>query len=836
MTPSNLSAEISVNGARGFVTMRLIQLIPMIYVDNGWTYDIDTGSATLSKYVTSSIKMRQAYYTVENVTYGGKSYKQIKITVNYISNSDSTMRLGVAPDWLPVGKYYSPDGITFYHDVDLKNPVYNGSSIGKYYNYYQYLNLRSKSLYLAQDFDNYVKNVIKPYRSTMFDAGNFFVNSQNTYGMNALVIYSMAALESGWGKSDFAQKPADMDALEINDPVTFQPIIRNISVRTFCSVYPDQSFYDSTGVLKSCTDPTLDKTILTIYDNTGALVKIAKPIEFCTQYPSGTSGTFADENHVIQLCAGRYNLFGWEAYDSSPLSAYAFSSIEMCIAQHMGINLRRDYMNYNGANFYASNLGNKGAGFNTRYAADPWWSLGISSVAYSFDLYHGFKDLNNIQLGILKQANPSNPVSSTPIYKDSTLQTVFYTIKNRASNYPLVILEGIMVNGNLVYKVQTTNPVDVNGLINANESSNYNLVPYDFALSVGYVDADNITDYVSKIVTGVSDGATYNDDRQIYFMSGSATLDGVTIESGHTVTEEGAYTIVATSASGIVQTLKFTIDKTAPIITLGSYTTSPTNQDITVSASVNEGHLDVNTYTFTQNGSYIFRAVDEAGNITEKTLEITNIDKISPVITVVDFDNVTITSFDIIVSATTNEGTLNENQHTFTRNGSFEFIATDVAGNVTTQTVTVSNIVKSVVLTYTTQLVGGSLSAKINDTVINSGTTITSIDQVVLTVDLLPKYHIYQWLFNDQFLKTRASTINLDYPYLDTYVNVEFYVEGDLNNDGKVSTTDIVLMRRYIAGLDNVNEKAALAADINGDGKVSTTDLVKIRRILAGLE
>jgi hypothetical protein len=36
--------------------------------------------------------------------------------------------------------------------------------------------------------------------------------------------------------------------------------------------------------------------------------------------------------------------------------------------------------------------------------------------------------------------------------------------------------------------------------------------------------------------------------------------------------------------------------------------------------------------------------------------------------------------------------------------------------------------------------------------------------------------------------------------------------------------------------LDSGNEKAVLAADINGDGKVSTTDLVKIRRMLAGLE
>lgn len=72
------------------------------------------------------------------------------------------------------------------------------------------------------------------------------------------------------------------------------------------------------------------------------------------------------------------------------------------------------------------------------------------------------------------------------------------------------------------------------------------------------------------------------------------------------------------------------IDKTAPEITLGSYTTAATNQNITVTATVNEGALNVTSHTFTENGSYTFTATDIVGNVTSKEVIILNIDKIIP--------------------------------------------------------------------------------------------------------------------------------------------------------------------------------------------------------------
>jgi hypothetical protein len=77
-----------------------------------------------------------------------------------------------------------------------------------------------------------------------------------------------------------------------------------------------------------------------------------------------------------------------------------------------------------------------------------------------------------------------------------------------------------------------------------------------------------------------------------------------------------------------------TLDMTAPVITLDSFNgTTPTNNNITVSATTNEGALNAANHTFSANGSFDFVATDAAGNITTQTVTITNIDKVAPATT-----------------------------------------------------------------------------------------------------------------------------------------------------------------------------------------------------------
>lgn len=59
------------------------------------------------------------------------------------------------------------------------------------------------------------------------------------------------------------------------------------------------------------------------------------------------------------------------------------------------------------------------------------------------------------------------------------------------------------------------------------------------------------------------------------------------------------------------------------------------------------------------------------------------------------------------------------------------------------------------------------------------------------------------------------------------------YTPGDVNDDGKVNMTDVVLLRRDITGGYNVTVNKS-AEDVNADGKVNMTDVVLIRRYITG--
>jgi hypothetical protein len=79
--------------------------------------------------------------------------------------------------------------------------------------------------------------------------------------------------------------------------------------------------------------------------------------------------------------------------------------------------------------------------------------------------------------------------------------------------------------------------------------------------------------------------------------------------------------------------------------------------------------------------------VQEEENATPVVLDTT-----SPIITIGAYDSITATSSPITVTASTTEGVLNAESHTFNENGSFDFVATDDAGNSATTTVTIGNI------------------------------------------------------------------------------------------------------------------------------------------------
>ena len=149
-----------------------------------------------------------SYYVVDT----GRLYH--KITTNVTKSSyASTLDNGVAPSYLKAGtKYYSYDGHYFYTMdkfsemlADYSNGTRDNSvnPNSPYYNYFQYLPLRSQSNYSASELNTIVNGRVSS-SSQLLNQGTTFVNYQNTYGTNALLMVGIAANESSWGTSNIA--------------------------------------------------------------------------------------------------------------------------------------------------------------------------------------------------------------------------------------------------------------------------------------------------------------------------------------------------------------------------------------------------------------------------------------------------------------------------------------------------------------------------------------------------------------------------------------------------------------------------------------------------------
>ncbi|TYQ15298.1 UNVERIFIED_CONTAM: dockerin type I repeat protein [Acetivibrio alkalicellulosi] len=63
------------------------------------------------------------------------------------------------------------------------------------------------------------------------------------------------------------------------------------------------------------------------------------------------------------------------------------------------------------------------------------------------------------------------------------------------------------------------------------------------------------------------------------------------------------------------------------------------------------------------------------------------------------------------------------------------------------------------------------------------------------------------------------------------------FTYGDVDGNGKIDSTDYVIMRRYVLGvIDSFQyEYAERAADVNGDNMIDSTDCVLMRRYLLGI-
>ena len=396
------SVALTMNGFEGYIRMENCDLVPIKYFTNhlpiilGGNNNEDpqyTIYPEMNKYVcgTDNAGNKELYF----YSYWGWSNSvQVPSSTNATPN-----RQGVslsAADWMQPGTtYYSYNGYDFYTDMAMNNKA------GTYYDYYQFLPARTKSNITGADFNNYLMG--KGYtagRSAMYGTGDTFVSAQNTYGVNALLVYALAIQESGFGTSNYA--------------------------------------------------------------------------------------------------LNRNNLFGWNAVDSNPDNATYFGSVAQAINEHMHTNLN-GYLDVDDSRHFGMQIGNKGNGFNVKYASDAYWGINIAHYAYDIDKYTGFKDRYKTTVGVVS--------SSTDVWFNYTSSdnNKFINIKNPGGTYyEKAYTVAILGEANGKYMVQSSNHLSNGKYLRASASNGRS---YDWNNNVLWLN--------KEWVTVLSNGSVNNGDTNV---------------------------------------------------------------------------------------------------------------------------------------------------------------------------------------------------------------------------------------------------------------------------------------------------------------------------------
>ena len=192
-----------------------------------------------------------SYYTVSN----GRLIHKITTNITKASYA-SSLDNGPAPNYLQEsGTYYSYDGHYFYTRENFSKMIddYNGrtrtnaiNAANPYYNYFQYLPLRSKTVYTTDQLNNVLNSKIAGRTSTMTNIAGTFLNYQNQYGVNALIAIGVAANESAWGTSNIARNKNNLFGLNAVDTSPGQSANTYSSVdscvKTFMETYMSKRY------------------------------------------------------------------------------------------------------------------------------------------------------------------------------------------------------------------------------------------------------------------------------------------------------------------------------------------------------------------------------------------------------------------------------------------------------------------------------------------------------------------------------------------------------------------------------------------------------------------
>ena len=256
-------------------------------------------------------------------------------------------------------------------------------------------------------------------------------------------------------------------------------------------------------------------------------------------------------------------------------------------------------------------------------------------------------------------------------------------------------------------------------------------------------------------------------------------------------------------------------------------TTALTNKDVTATLNIGpDSHVtnnnNKNTYTFQENGEYIFEYERRGRNFQAKAT-VNNIDKAPPKITGAEDGQVYNQSVKLKITDQNLEkielylnGTLQENYtqtQNITQEGFYEVKATDKAGNVTTVNFDII---------YREEDEYDVTTDKICNITVN-----TTAEKIA---DKLPIKQEYTILRNEKELQKGEKVATGDILKLTSGREYTLIVKGDLNSDGTVNIVDLVRTQNAILKRRELTNIEELAADANYDKEqITIKDLVRIQ-------
>lgn len=192
---------VTLNGFEGYINLKNVDLIPMKAISEHIPLVLGGNYAYTGTEEPFKVYPKQAYYRVE------QKGKYLDLVYHCFSGwpgsnmepAEWTFDIGPAAEWMKSGDvYFSDNGTDFYTDRYRKNGA------GTYYSYYQFLPLRTKSGISPEVYEQFLRNKNIQGNSKLWGTGSIFTASQEEYGVNALAVFSMACLESGYGTSMYA--------------------------------------------------------------------------------------------------------------------------------------------------------------------------------------------------------------------------------------------------------------------------------------------------------------------------------------------------------------------------------------------------------------------------------------------------------------------------------------------------------------------------------------------------------------------------------------------------------------------------------------------------------